>query len=243
MGPDGGNGGRGGDLSIVADDNVFDLYKFKKNKPIKAENGFNGGKNNKSGKNGKELLLKVPTGTELRDSNNALIKTLEEKGQKFTLKGGQGGRGNKSFASSVNRSPRKTTKGKPGEEKSLNMNYFIPCDTAIISNTKSSLSVHEKLTGRNYEKIMPNYPIIGVKVNKMKENEKILLIPNIKETKDWLHQTKNAKKIIFIGNFKKRKEFNEIKKELPKKSKIYTYKNSSVPIDCENIENLKKWPN
>ncbi len=242
MGPDGGNGGQGGNLSIVADDSVFDLYKFKKNKPIKAENGFSGGKNNKSGKNGKELILKVPTGTELRDLKKELIKKLEKPGDTFTLKGGRGGRGNRSFASSVNRSPKKITKGKPGEEKSLRMDYFVPCDTAIISNTNSSLSIHEKLTGRKYDKVMPSYPIIGVKVNKLKINEKILLIPSLNEVKNWLHQTKNAKKIVFVGRFTKIKDFLKIKEILPRECKIYTYKNSLIPIDSENIKSIKEWP-
>ncbi len=239
MGPDGGNGGQGGNLSIIADDSVFDLYKFKKNKPMKAENGFVGGENNKSGKNGKELILKVPTGTELRDSKKDLIKKLDKAGEKFTLRGGRGGRGNRTFANSVNRSPRKITKGAIGEEKKLSMNYFIPCDTAIISNTDFSLRLHEELTGRRYKEIMPTYPIIGVKVNKLKLNEKILLIPPLSKTRNWLHQTKNAKKIVFVGEFKKDEEFLKIQESLPSGCKLYTYKNSSIPTKSQNI---KKWP-
>ena len=74
--PTGGNGGKGGDLKIIADSSVFDLYKFKKTKPFKSEDGMPGGKNNKSGRNGKTLALKVPTGTIIRDENEKIIKEL-----------------------------------------------------------------------------------------------------------------------------------------------------------------------
>ena len=241
MGPDGGNGGKGGDLKIIADSSVFDLYKFKKRKPFKSEDGRPGGKNNKSGKNGKTLTLKVPVGTIIKDENEKIIKELSSHGQEFNLKGGRGGKGNRSFASSVNRSPRKHTKGKTGEEKSLKMNYFIPCDTAVISNDVLCLKIHEKLTGRKYENIMPNYPIIGVKVNKLKENEKILLIPNFNQEKNWLHHMKNAKNIVFIGSFEDQ-EFEEIQKEIPEGSKIYTYGLSKIPILAKNIPETKQWP-
>ncbi len=242
MGPDGGNGGKGGDLKITAESSIFDLYKFKKIKPFKAEDGQPGGKNKKSGKNGKTLVLKVPIGTVLKDIDGKTIKELNGHGQEFTLKGGRGGKGNRSFASSVNRSPRKHTQGEMGDEKSLKMNYFIPCDTAIISNDTLCLDVHEKLTGRRYENMVPNYPIIGVKVNKLKENEKILLIPNFDQEKKWLHHIRNAKNIVFIGSFKNQ-GFKEIQKNIPTKSKIFTYGLSKIPILSENITEIEKWPN
>ncbi len=242
MGPDGGNGGKGGDLKIIADSSVFDLYKFKKTKPFKSEDGMPGGKNNKSGRNGKTLALKVPTGTIIRDENEKIIKELNNHDEELSLKGGRGGRGNRSFASSVNRSPRKHTKGKAGEEGSFKMSYFIPCDTAIISNDILCLKVHEKLTGRKYENIMPNYPIIGVKVNKLKENEKILLIPNFNQEKNWLHHMKGAKNIVFIGSFEN-ETFEEIQKKIPTKSKKYTYGSSKIPTLAKNIPEIKQWPN
>ena len=89
---------------------------------------------------------------------------------------------------------------------------------------------------------MPNYPIIGVKVNKLKENEKILLIPNFNQEKNWLHHMKNAKNIVFIGSFEDQ-EFEEIQKEIPEGSKIYTYGLSKIPILAKNIPETKQWPN
>jgi len=117
-GPNGGNGGRGGDLLLSADENVGDLRNFHF-KPIwKAKNGAPGEGSDKNGRAGEDCILKVPPGTVVqRIDSDEVVCELTEHGQEILLlEGGKGGRGNATFKSSVNQTPRQFTEGKPGEE-------------------------------------------------------------------------------------------------------------------------------
>ena len=117
-GPNGGNGGRGGDVLLLADENVSDLRAFHFKKHWNAKNGEPGRGSDQNGKGGQNCILKVPLGTEVRDlhSDETIFEMLEHEQTELLLEGGKGGRGNATFKSSVNQTPRQFTEGKPGME-------------------------------------------------------------------------------------------------------------------------------
>jgi GTP-binding protein len=112
-GPDGGDGGYGGSIIFVVERNLNTLIDFRYQQHFKAEKGQDGKGKKRTGKSGKDLILKVPVGTQiLEEDNNTLIEDLTKHGQKIIIaKGGKGGLGNVRFKSSTNRTPRKKTDG------------------------------------------------------------------------------------------------------------------------------------
>ena len=136
-GPDGGDGGKGGDVIIMADSSITNLRVFKRKKLYRAGNGTNGMGNKKHGKKGDNLILKVPQGTfaldGTRESSEVLIADLEQSGQQaVVVRGGKGGLGNTRFVSSTNQAPRIALKGEAGEEKSLILELRLIADVGII---------------------------------------------------------------------------------------------------------------
>ena len=126
-GPNGGNGGRGGDIYIQADENVADLRAFHFKRHWKAKNGEPGRGSDQNGKMGESCYLKLPLGTEIRvEGNDDILYELLKHGEEIKLlEGGKGGRGNATFKSSVNQTPRQTTEGKIGLEE----NYIFTLKT------------------------------------------------------------------------------------------------------------------
>lgn len=116
-GPDGGDGGKGGDVILLCDANFNDLREYKYQPHWNAKNGRPGEGRNKHGADGADIVLRVPAGTQVFNlDGNLLVAELLEDGERVTLlKGGRGGLGNNQFKNSVNQAPRKTTPGKPGE--------------------------------------------------------------------------------------------------------------------------------
>ena len=117
-GPNGGNGGKGGDLILLADENVSDLRNYHFKKHWNAKNGEPGRGSDQNGKGGLDCILKVPQGTEVVEiqSGEIICELLEHEQEFKLLEGGKGGRGNATFKSSVNQTPRQFTEGKPGME-------------------------------------------------------------------------------------------------------------------------------
>jgi GTP-binding protein len=107
-GPDGGDGGRGGSITVRANENITTLSDFHTRKQFNADNGEGGKGKKKEGKSGKDLILDVPVGTLILDpKSNDAYADLDEKGKEFLLvKGGQGGRGNSHFVTSVFQAPK-----------------------------------------------------------------------------------------------------------------------------------------
>jgi GTP-binding protein len=120
-GPDGGDGGKGGDLIFEVKPTLNTLSSFRPNQKFKADDGKNGGATQMTGRGGKDLVIPVPPGTIIYDSDTGeIIGDLTENGQQLTIcKGGRGGRGNQHFATSRNQVPRTAEKGEPFEEKRL----------------------------------------------------------------------------------------------------------------------------
>ena len=117
-GPDGGNGGKGGNAYITVTSNLFALNQFSRNKHIRAEDGQAGGVNRKSGRDGKDIELKLPVGSILTDLESGQEIELTDLNQKILIcRGGLGGRGNFELRSSRNTTPMRAQKGLPGETK------------------------------------------------------------------------------------------------------------------------------
>ena len=133
-GPDGGDGGKGGDIYFEVDPDSNTLIDFRYNKKYKAENGKNGEGAHKYGKSGADLYIKVPIGTIVKDaSNNRIIADLSRPGQKeLILAGGRGGKGNSHFATSTRQAPRFAQDGEKGEEKELILELKLLADVGLI---------------------------------------------------------------------------------------------------------------
>ncbi len=133
-GPDGGDGGKGGDVIIRANKNIDTLNYFVHHHHFFAENGENGKSRNKHGKSGEDLIIEVPVGTLIIDRDTQkIIADLDEHGKSVVVaRGGKGGKGNKSFATSVERAPHYSEKGEPGTERRIELRLKILSDVGIV---------------------------------------------------------------------------------------------------------------
>lgn len=133
-GPEGGDGGRGGDLIFEVDNNTDTLSHYRGKRHYKAPNGQPGGSRNMTGKSGEPLVLKVPPGTQVFDSETGeLLLDLTEPGEQVTLlKGGKGGLGNIHFKSSTNQRPTYAQPGLPGEERHLRLELKLIADVGLV---------------------------------------------------------------------------------------------------------------
>jgi len=131
-GPDGGNGGRGGDVVFVADINTDTLVDFRYNPELKATNGESGGKRQRNGKKGGDLEVNVPVGTVVLN-NDQVIADFIEAGQSVVIaRGGDGGFGNSHFKSSTRQTPRVAEKGEPGDEFELQLELKLIADVGLV---------------------------------------------------------------------------------------------------------------
>ncbi len=133
-GPDGGDGGKGGDVIFEVKATLNTLSSFRPNQRFAAENGTNGGGQQMTGRGGKDLIIHVPPGTIIYDAETgAMLGDLTESGQQLMVcKGGRGGRGNQHFATSRNQAPRTAERGEPHEEKLLRLELKLIADIGII---------------------------------------------------------------------------------------------------------------
>lgn len=133
-GPDGGDGGKGGDIVFVADPNINTLVDFKSSRKFQAENGERGSSNRCRGKSGEDLIIKVPVGTMIRDfESGKLLLDLDNPNEKVIfLRGGDGGRGNIHFKSSVRKAPRIAESGREGVELKIKMELKLLADAALV---------------------------------------------------------------------------------------------------------------
>lgn len=133
-GPDGGDGGDGGSVFLVADASMNTLADFRVARKFRAESGQGGAGRNMTGRSGDDLEVKIPCGTVVHDVDTGeLICDLTEDGQRqMVAEGGRGGLGNTRFKSSVNRAPRKTTNGTPGEARHLALELKVLADVGLL---------------------------------------------------------------------------------------------------------------
>ncbi len=133
-GPDGGDGGRGGDIYFEVDPNANTLIDFRYTKKFKAEDGQNGSGSHRFGKSGEDCVVKVPLGTIVKDSETGkVIVDLSKEGQKeLILKGGRGGKGNSHFATSTRQAPRFAIDGEKGKEKEVILELKLLADVGLV---------------------------------------------------------------------------------------------------------------
>jgi GTP-binding protein len=133
-GPSGGDGGKGGDVVLVADRNVHTLLDFKYRRHYRAENGKHGEGNKRTGRSGKDLIIKVPVGTVVKDAETGkVIGELTEHGQRLVVaRGGRGGRGNAAFATPTRQAPDFAKPGQPGEERWIELELKLLADVGLI---------------------------------------------------------------------------------------------------------------
>jgi GTPase len=170
-GPNGGNGGKGGDVIALADPQLTTLLDLRYQKQYKAGRGEHGLGKDQHGKTGDDRIIKVPVGTLIRDAGTGeLIGDLKEAGQQVIVAaGGRGGKGNAHFVSSTNRSPRFAQPGEPGGDKELEIELRLLADVGIIglpNAGKSTLiaaisAVRPKIADYPFTTLVPNLGVVG----------------------------------------------------------------------------------
>lgn len=165
-GPDGGDGGRGGDVIFKVQPTLNTLSSFRKNQKFIAQDGFKAGGNNQTGRSGEDLVILVPPGTLIYDGESGdLLGDLVDPGQQVVIcKGGRGGRGNARFANSRNKAPRIAEKGEPAQEKNLRLELKLIADVGLVGVPNAGKSTFLSVVTNATPKIAP-YPFTTLHPN------------------------------------------------------------------------------
>ncbi len=175
-GPDGGDGGKGGSIWAVADNNINTLIDFRYAKLFRAKNGENGRGSDQYGKGADDIILRMPVGTTIKDFNTGeILADLTENGQRQLLaQGGEGGWGNIHFKSSTNRAPRQKTDGKSGERRDLQLELKVLADVGLLglpNAGKSTLisavsNARPKVADYPFTTLHPNLGVVRISTEK-----------------------------------------------------------------------------
>ena len=266
-GPDGGDGGTGGSVIFESERNLNTLIDFRYKQHFNAEHGKSGSKKNKTGGGGKDLILQVPTGTQIfEEDNNTLIYDFTKDKERFVVAtGGEGGLGNTRFKSSTNRAPRKKTFGKKGEEFWVWLQLKVIADAGIIGLPNAGKSSLLSRCTRAKPKIA-NYPFTTINPNlgvlNINHKEVILadipgliegshkgiglgdkFLRHIERCKVLIHLIDISEKDI-IGNYLKiRNELSKYDKSILKKKEIVIFNKSdlvNMNLITKKLKNFKK---
>ena len=171
-GPDGGDGGRGGNIIALADKDVSTLLDFRYKKKYQAENGGNGRDGRRSGKNGEDLIIKFPCGTIIRDSETSkVICDLKNDGDRFVIaKGGNGGWGNAHFATATRQTPKFAKMGLPGDEREIKLELKLIADVGLLGfpnvGKSTFLSIisdaRPKIANYHFTTLTPNLGVVNM---------------------------------------------------------------------------------
>lgn len=268
-GPNGGNGGRGGDVVLIADKNLNTLIDFRYKRKYVAKRGGQGGTKNCTGVRAETVYVKVPMGTLVRDDiTGAVIADLVEDGQEYcAAKGGRGGKGNACYVTSTNRAPTFAEKGEPGENRWLKLELKLLADVGLVgypSVGKSSIiaqvsAARPEIAAYHFTTLSP---VLGV-VRLDKERSFVLAdIPGLIEGAhegvglghDFLRHVERTKVLLHIVDVagvdgrdpiedfdKINKELVEYSERLGRRKQLVVANKMDLPEAHENFERLKEY--
>ena len=267
-GPDGGNGGKGGDIIFEVDKNLKTLIDLRYKKIVKAEKGTNGKGSTRNGANAEDIILKVPEGTTIYNAdNNLILADLTKDKERITIAhGGRGGRGNKAFATHNEPAPKFSELGAPGEEVVVRCELKVMADVGLIgmpSVGKSTIlslisGANPKIGAYHFTTLNPNLGVV-----KLKDNRSFVMadLPGLIEGAhegaglglQFLRhamRTKILAHVIDIGAFEGRDPIEDYKKirteidvyneKLKNKKEIIIANKMDLPNAKENLEKFKK---
>ena len=252
-GPSGGNGGKGGDIIIEAHHNLSTLLDFRYKKNYKAQNGEPGSNSLKDGKSGKDIIIKVPVGTIIKNaSTGKVIADFDEDKKKIIIaKGGKGGKGNSNFATPTNQAPRFAEDGKPGEQNKIILELKLIADVGLVGFPNAGKSTLISVVSAARPKIA-DYPfttlepVLGIVKYKDYQSFTIADIPGIIEGAHegkglghkFLRHIERTKILLFLIDITTedyQKTFDILNKELSNYSKVLSGKKKIVAISKADL--------
>ncbi|MDD4495338.1 MAG: GTPase ObgE, partial [Eubacteriales bacterium] len=267
-GPDGGDGGKGGDIIFIVDEGMRTLSDFRYQKEFNADSGIEGGSSRKSGRDAQNLIIKVPAGTVVRRAeDNVIIADLTKPGEsRIIARGGRGGAGNQHFATSTRQAPTFARAGEPGEKFWINVELKLIADVGLVgfpnAGKSSILSIiseaRPKIAGYPFTTLEP---ILGVVRVEQGESFVAADIPGLIEGAhkgtglghEFLRHIERTKLLIHvidisglegrdpINDYKQiNTELSEYSANLAQKPQIVALNKMDLPESKENFERFER---